>query len=240
MTSQTSSVNIKIVETKTDYRCCDCDRLFRRESSLATHMCEPRRRRECRGERGVMIGYQAFLEFYKNLHGSSKLKTAEDFEKSPYYRAFVKFGRYCVDTRVVDPSSYMKWLLANNQKIDRWATDTEYTQYLVSWLCTEPVPQAVRRAMEWAQDWAEKNSAPARDCLRYGNVNTVCHAIASGRVSGWVLYNCASGQEFLAALQHQEIQMIWPYIDSDRWSRRFQEFPADQILAQSLLTDQGW
>lgn len=225
---------------KTEHTCEFCQRKFRKESTLAAHLCEPRRRRQARGERGVVIAYQAFLEFYRSLQGSSRLRTQDDFEQSPYYRAFVQFGRYCVDTRVVDPESYMKWLLAHNRKVDRWHLDTEYTEYLVAWLPTEPVPQAVRRAQEWAEDWADRNQAPSRDCLRYGHVNTVCHAIASGRVTGWVLYNCASGQEFLSKLQAQDLDMVWPYIDSDRWSRRFREFPADQVMAESLLLEAGW
>lgn len=228
------------MEIKTDHRCQYCDRVFRRESTLTSHMCEPRRRREARGERGVEIAYQAFLEFYRVLQGSSRLRTEDDFEQSPYYRAFVAFGRYCVNTRVVDPESYMRWLLAHNRRVDRWALDTEYTEYLVSWLPTEPVAQAVRRAQIWAEEWSERNAAPARDCLRYGNVNAVCHAIMAGRVSGWVLYNSTSGQDFLSRLQPRDLEMIWPYIDSDRWSRRFQEAPLDQIMAESLLTESGW
>lgn len=237
---RTYGVPTGIMETRTDHRCQYCDRVFRRESTLTSHMCEPRRRREARGERGVEIAYQAFLEFYRVLQGSSRVRTEDDFEQSPYYRAFVAFGRYCVNTRVVDPESYMRWLLAHNRRVDRWALDTEYTEYLVSWLPTEPVAQAVRRAQIWAEEWGERNAAPARDCLRYGNVNAVCHAIVAGRVSGWVLYNSASGQDFLSRLQPRDLEMIWPYIDSDRWSRIFQQAPADQIMAESLLAELGW
>jgi len=203
-------------------------------------MCEPRRRRLDRGERGVEIAYQAFLAFYRTMNGSSRPKTTQDFETSPYYRAFVKFGRYCVGSRVIDPESYMNWLLKTNRKIDRWALDTEYTEFLTEWLPAEPVLQALARARSWAQDWADTATSVPQHCLRYGNVNSVCHAIVSGRITGWVLYNCNSGQDFLSRLHFGDVDMIWPYINADRWSQRFRDSPADQAMAQSTLAQEGW
>jgi hypothetical protein len=34
--------------------------------------------------------------------------------------------------------------------------------------------------------------------------------------------------------------MIWPYINSDTWSKRFAERPEDQAYAQEILTRAGW
>lgn len=226
--------------TASDLRCGDCDRVFRRESTMQAHMCEPRRRRESRGERGVQIAFQAFLAFYQSLHGSARLKTWQDFDASPYYRAFVRFGHYCVNTRVIDPEAYMRWLLAKNIKIDVWHTDTQYTAFLTDWLPQEPVAQALARGMAWADDWAQQNSAPAQHCLRHGNTNAICYAITSGRLSAWLIYNSTSGQEFLTGLSQANLAMIWPYIDSDRWQRSFQQVPADQALCQQRLASAGW
>jgi len=96
------------------------------------------------------------------------------------------------------------------------------------------------RAQDWAQDWAQKNSSVAAHCLRYAGSNVLCHAVTSGRISGWVIYNCVSGQEFLAALNPEQLDLIWPYIDSDRWSRCFAEYPADQALCSKMLKEAGW
>ena len=228
------------MDSQTEFRCHHCDRAFRRESTLAAHMCEPKRRSQSRGDRAVQIGFQAFLAFYQDLHGSARLKTLDDFDSSPYYRAFVRYGNYCVNTRVIDPRAYMHWLLQQKCAIDRWPQDQQYTKFLVEWLPTEPVAQALTRGLDWAQDWAHHNQAPAQHCLRHGNVNVICHAVASGRLSAWLIYNCDSGQEFLSTLDQHGLSMIWPYVDSDRWQRRFREYPADQLLCQQRLTQEGW
>jgi hypothetical protein len=228
------------MDSQTEFRCQHCDRVFRRESTLAAHMCEPKRRSAARGERGVQIGFQAFLAFYHDMHGSSQLKTPADFDASPYYRAFVRYGHYCVNTRVIDPEAYMKWLLQERCAIDRWPQDQQYTKFLVQWLPQEPVTQALSRGLAWADDWAQQNQAPAQHCLRHGNTNAVCYAVTSGRISPWLIYNCDSGQQFLAGLDQHCLTMIWPYIDSDRWQRRFHEYPADQALCQQRLDQEGW
>lgn len=229
-----------ILDQQTEHRCEHCQRVFRRSSSLVAHLCEPARRHRARNERGVQIAFQAFLAFYRDLHGSSRLKTLNDFDVSPYYRAFVRFGHYCVNTRVIDPDAYLHWLLTSKIKIDHWAQDQNYTEFLQSWLCREPADRALRRGIEWAECWAHDNHSVAQHCLKYGNANVLCHAIVSGRLSAWLLYNCDSGQEFLGKLTSEQIEITWPYIDSDQWQRTFRDHVADQLICQTQLAEAGW
>jgi len=222
------------------FTCGYCDKTFSRESSIEVHMCEPKRRRLQRDDRGVQLGLQAYVRFYETMQGSAKNKTFDDFETSSYYRAFVKFGHYCVNTRVINPDRFMAWLLKQQKKIDKWCSDQIYTEYLVNYLTLEAVDDALARAMEYGLDWAEKTGNPAHDCLRYGNANAICHAITAGRISPWVIYNSESGQEFLSELSSDQVSMIWIYIDSNVWQKKFQTYPADQEYSKEMLKQAGW
>lgn len=222
------------------FTCGYCDKTFARESSIEVHMCEPKRRRLQRDDRGVQLGLQAYVRFYETMQGSAKNKTFDDFETSSYYRAFVKFGHYCVNTRVINPERFMAWLLKQQKKIDKWCSDQIYTEYLTNYLTLEAVDDALARAMEYGLDWAEKTGNPAHDCLRYGNANAICHAITAGRISPWVIYNSESGQKFLGELSSDQIAMIWIYIDSDVWQKKFQTYPADQEYSKEMLKQAGW
>jgi hypothetical protein len=222
------------------FTCGYCDKTFSRESSIEVHMCEPKRRRLQRDDRGVQLGLQAYVRFYETMQGSAKNKTFDDFETSSYYRAFVKFGHYCVNTRVINPERFMAWLLKQQKKIDKWCSDQIYTEYLVNYLTLEAVDDALARAMEYGLDWAEKTNNPAHDCLRYGNANAICHAITAGRISPWVIYNSESGQKFLGDLSSDQVTMIWIYIDSDVWQKKFQTYPADQEYSKEMLKQAGW
>lgn len=222
------------------YQCQYCKKSFQKESTLMVHLCEPKRRRQERSERGAELGFQAYIRFYEITQGSAKLKTFDDFADSAYYRAFVKFGRYCVSTRVINPRQFTEWLLKNNKKLDYWASDQLYTEYLLQYLKVEHVNDALARAIEYAIDWADRNESQPHDCLRYGNHNVICHAISTGRISPWVIYNCESGQKFLSEIDPTQVAMIWQYIDSDVWQQRFKDYTADQEYAKDILQKAGW
>ena len=220
--------------------CEYCKKEFVRESSIEVHMCEPKRRRMAKDEPGVRLGFLAYIKFYEQAQGSAKLKTYDDFCDSSYYLAFVKFGRYCVNTKVINPAQFMNWLLKNQKKIDRWCSDQLYTEYLLWYLTIEAVDDALARAIEYSIDWAEKSEHPAHDCVRYGNPNAVCYAITTGRLSPWVIYNSESGMEFLNSASSEQIAMIWPYINSDVWQKKFSDYLADQEYVKDILNKAGW
>lgn len=228
------------METLTDHRCRYCDKSFRKESSLAVHLCEPKRRYQEQNETGVQIGMHAYLRFYEITQGSAKFKTFDDFAKSPYYRAFVKFGRYCQDIRAINVPRFVEWIVRQNKKLDHWCRESIYSEYLVGYLRAENVNDALQRAIESATDWSEKTGNPFKDYLRYGNDNVLCHEIVMGRLSPWVVYNSESGQEFLSRINPEQLAMIWPIIDADVWQQRFHDYIADTAYAKEILEKAGW
>lgn len=226
--------------TKTEYQCRYCEKSFQRETSLAVHVCEPKRRYQEQNETGVQIGLQAYLRFYEVTQGSAKLKTFDDFARSPYYRAFVKFGRHCQAIRAVNVPRFIDWVIRQNKKIDHWCRDSLYSEYLLEYLRVENITDALGRALEESISWSEKTGSPDRDYLRYGNPNTVCYAITTGRISPWILYNCDSGVEFLGSLNEEQIAMIWPMIDADFWQKKFHDYAADTEYIRDILKKAGW
>ncbi len=222
------------------YTCQYCEKSFQRETSLAVHVCEQKKRYQSQNDRGVQLGLQAYLRFYEMTQGSAKLKTFDDFARSPYYRAFVKFGRYCVDINAVNTSRFIEWVVEKNKKIDHWCRDSIYTEYLQEYLRRESVNDALSRAIEHSIKWSETHDHPAQDFLRYGNDNAIAYAVSTGRVSAWVLYNCASGQAWLENMDPDQTKIVWPWIDPESWQKKFRDYPADQEYAREILKKAGW
>ena len=222
------------------YTCQYCKKDFMKESSLAVHSCEPRRRRMEKDEAGVRLGFQAYIKFYELTQGSAKLKTFDDFAESPYYKAFVRFGRYCVEVKAINPEQFTRWVLKQNKKLDHWAKDSVYTEYLQDYLRVENVNDALARAIEFSIDWGEKNTAKPEDCLRYGNDNAMTYAVSTGRISPWAIYCSDSGQQFLNNLDQTQVATIWSIIDADYWMRKFKDYPADYEYAREMLQKAGW
>jgi len=221
------------------YTCKYCKKSFKRESTLTAHACEKKRRYQQKDEKGVRIGFQAYLRFYEYTQNHSKLKSDYDFINSPYYTAFVKFGRYCIDINAVNIPRFIDYVITNNKKLDYWTKDSLYEEYLNDMLLTEDPTYALQRAIEYSIDWAKNNSADSKDLLRYGNTNVICHAITTGKISSWVLYNCDSGTDFLNRLSSEQTEMIWTFIDPDIWQQKIANNKNDVIYIQSMLEKAG-
>lgn len=223
-------------------RCKYCNKDFRRESTLAAHQCEPKRRALQEKEVGVQFGYQAYLRFFEITQGSAKLKTYKDFASSAYYTGFVKFGRYMVEIRAVNPRVFIDWVIKENKKLDHWTHEKIYLEYLHSYLKKEAVQDAIERALMEMQRYADeygqfKNGFS--DYFRYGSTNRIVSHIANGRISPWIVYNCTSGIEFLDTLTEEQIAIILPWIDPDYWQRKFKDYVADAEWIKMILKEAG-
>jgi hypothetical protein len=225
-----------------EYKCRYCEKGFSKESTLTAHLCEQKRRAQQETEKGVQLGFQAYLRFYEMSQGSAKLKTYVDFAKSPYYAAFVKFGRYCVGIRCINFANFVDWLLKNNKKLDYWCKDTLYTEWMHTYLQKEAVQDALERALKEMQDYADNHpdlKNGFRDYFKYGNGNRICHHIVSGRISPWVVFNCSTGVEFLENLTEDQVAIILPYIEPDYWQRKFRDYLADTEWVKDILNKAG-
>jgi hypothetical protein len=237
----TLSNTLKTQETSiTEFVCRFCQRAFRRETTLATHVCEQKHRHQTRHNLDVQLGLQAYLKFYQYNHLANKERGWDDFVTSPYYRAFVKFGHYCYNTQVIAPLQYLDWLLKNNKKIDNWCRDSVYSEFLLQHLKLEAVEDALTRAVKWSISWADTHNANARDCLRYGNTNAICHAITTGKISAWAIYHSDSGRQFLNKISREQLKLIYDYIDPDYWNTKFGRDPDNVVYCRDILTKAGW
>lgn len=222
--------------------CKYCGKEFRRESTLAAHLCEPKRRWQQEKETGVQLGLKAYLRFYEMTQGSARNKSYEDFVTSPYYGAFVKWGRNQVGIRSVNPANYLEWLLKNNKKIDQWCKEDFYVEWLHEYLRREAVQDALERALKEMQDYADDNDdlkGGFKDYFRYGNSNRVVYHITTGRVSPWVVFNAISGVEFLEHLNEEQVALVLPWIDPDYWQRKFRDYMADAEWVKDILDKAG-
>jgi len=201
-------------------------------------MCESRRRYQQEKETGVQLGLKAYLRFYEISQGSAKSKTYDDFVGSPYYTAFVKFGRHLVGVRCVNTASFTDWLLKNNKKIDHWCKEALYLEWLHEYMKKEAVQDALERALKEMQDYADsepKLQNNFNNYFRLGSANRIVHHISNGRISPWIVYNCDSGVDFVSSLNEEQITIIMPWIDPDHWQRKFKDYLADTEWVKSVL-----
>ena len=201
--------------------CKFCSKTFARATTLAVHLCEPKRRFQNRGDQAVRLALQAFNKFFEYQSGPGRTKSFDDFETSPYYLGFVKFGRYMVDVRCVNTTAFINFVIEKNKKLDNWASDRTYDEFLADWCKREDHLDAVRRSIETMQEWADANNSVFNHYFRYATNARVLMDIRRGRVSAWCIYCSPTGQEWLGNLNPDELGLILPYVDPDWWGTRF-------------------
>ncbi len=222
------------------YGCDFCKREFTRESTIAKHICEYKHRWLEKDKRGSQIGFQAWIQFYHKNTGSRKHNTYEEFIRSAYYTAFVKFGTFCVDINALNISRFTDWLLKNQIKIDTWCSDQTYNRYLIEYLRHEDPMDAIARSIETTIDKAEKESIRSCDYIRYGNPNTICYLVTLGKISPWMLYQSDSGIQFLDTINQDHVKILIDYIDPEQWTLKFNKNPDAVNQVKQLLKQAGY
>ena len=225
-------------------KCKFCGQGFVKESTLAVHQCEPKRRAQQKGEKGVQIGFAAWIRFYELSQGSAKTKSSDDFCNSQFYNAFVKFGRHCVSISAVNTQQFTEYVLKNQIKIDRWCSDKVYDAYLFQLLRSEQATDAVERSIMTMTEWANESVLPEQppefsEYFRVVSNNRFVLHVQNGRISPWAIYCSESGIEKLETLTDEQVGLIIRWIDPEFWQKRMKDFPADTALIKHIMEQAG-
>ncbi len=219
------------------YKCEYCGSSFTREKTLSVHMCEQKRRHLQRNEKPATLGLYAFNQFYKLSAGTKKEKTYEDFCKSPYYNAFVKFGSFVTNVRPLYPEKYIAYVVTSGVKLDHWCRDELYEKYATQLVLKEGMETAIERSISTMMDWATEAEAPWNDYFRYASMNRVTRDIKDGKVSPWLVLNCSSGKELLNKFTDEQLEIVYTVIDPQHWAMKFRKNNADVEVVKEVCKE---
>ena len=217
--------------------CTYCGKFFTRERTLQVHLCEPKRRHLQRTEKWVQNGFMVFQRFYEIHQHNVKPKTYEEFCKSAYYNAFVKFGRFIMHINPLYPEKYIDYVILSKVKLDFWARDDLYEAYLVDTLKSEPVEAALRRSIATMMDWAEEQNVQWSDYFRLVNTPRAVEHIRQGKISPWILLGCSAGKKMLNLFTDEQLQITQRFINPEYWSDKFKGYPADHLFVQETAKE---
>ena len=220
------------------YVCEYCKTGYSREKTLAVHMCQPKRRALQKNEKRVQLGMYAFNQFYKLSAGAKKDKTYEEFCKSPYYNAFVKFGSFISNVRPLYPEKYIDYVVTSGVKLDHWCKEEMYEKYATNLIKKEGVETALERSVMTMMEWSEENEpAPWNHYFQHVSLNRAVWHIKDGKVSPWLLLNCRSGKEMLSKLNDEQLNMVYNIMDPEHWAMRFKRTPNDVQLVKDVAKE---
>ena len=210
-------------------KCEYCKKVFKRESSLATHMCEKKRRWFSKDYPENIAGFAAYDLFYR-LGMGSKPKEYKDFVDSQYFSAFVKFGSYCLNTKVIDVDGYTRWLVRKQVKLKDWTSDRVYIQYVQDYMKKETVNRALERFVEAA------SKTPYFDTF-WETVNgyMIADWVESGKISPWILICSRRAQTALNRMNKEQFDRVAANIDAVYWARKTKQNPIDADWVSQII-----
>jgi hypothetical protein len=190
-------------------------------------------------EKRVQAGFMAFNKFFRMTQAAKKDKTYEDFCKSPYYNAFVKFGSFINNVLPLYPEKFMDYVIKSGVKLDHWCRDELYDSYLFDMIKSEPVESAVQRSIQTMMEWGDISQAEFNHYFNYVNLNRAVHDIRNGKISPWILLNCRGGKDLLNKFNNDQLDMIAPAFDLPFWLKKFKAVPADVALVKEICKEAG-
>lgn len=214
--------------------CQYCNTGYSKEKTLAVHMCEQKRRALQKDEKHVQLGYYAFTRFYQLCQNIKGTKSYDEFCKSQYYNAFVKFGSFVSNVRPLYPEKYIDYVVTSGVKLDHWCRDELYEKYALELIKKEGVETAVERSIKTMMDWADEQEAPWHDYFRYASLNRVTQHLRDGKISPWLVLNCKSGKEMLSKFNDEQLEIVYHVMEPQHWALRFKRSVADVELVKEI------
>ena len=219
------------------YVCQYCGHGYSKESTLIVHVCEQKRRALAKTERHVVLGFDAFNRFYKMSQNIKGDKTYEEFCKSPYYNAFVKFGSFVSNVNPLYPDRFIDYVIRSGVKLDHWCREELYDKYVIDLIKTEMVETALERSIKHMMSWAESNQSQWNHYFLYVSLSRAVFDVRDGKVSPWVILNSANGRAMLKKFNDEQLAAIGAVMDIPFWLSKFKKLPADVELVKEVVKE---
>ena len=224
---------------KKKFQCKFCNKIFSREESLLTHICEKKRRFNERNNRINIVAFNCWKMFMENIQLKKESLDYEEFMNSKLYTGFIKYARHLKDLNVIDSNEYTKFLISNNISIKDLNKDYPYESYMRQTLAKESPDKAIERGLFLIEEWAETNNSDMRSFFEKINTQKAVYLITTGKISPWMIFCSDNSEKLLNRLTPEQMTIVNNFIDSSRWKVKIQKFNDEFNRIKNTLKEVG-
>jgi hypothetical protein len=190
-----------------------------------------------RQERHVVLGFDTYNKFYRLTQNSKQDKTYDDFARSPYYNAFVKFGSFVSNVNQLYPDKFINYVVTSGVKLDHWCRDELYDKYVIDLIKNENVETALERSLKHMMEWGENNQAQWNHYFLYVSLSRAVFDVRDGKVSPWLILNSRNGKDMLKKFNDEQLTAIASIMDLPFWLNKFKRLSADTELVRQVVKE---
>lgn len=219
-----------------DYQCKFCGKGFTRERTLSSHMCEKKRRWMGKDEPATRIGFSVWVDFMKYVSpNTKKVKTVEDFIKSPDYIGFVKFANYLIELRPLESDKFIHWLFKMGVRLSDWQKPGTYQLYVQEAAKKETAERALERTILAMREWGEATGEDWRQFFNRIAPASAMNMVVMGRLSPWIIYSTEAAQNLLDRMEPGQIDTVAKHVDTEWWIKKLKRNPDEVVWINTMM-----
>lgn len=184
----------------------------------------------------ALIAYQSFFTVAMR---APKPPSFDDFAKSQFWGAFLRFARHMLDINAIRPTAFVDFLIRTEVPVDRWTSPVVYETYVRELSKTESPDAAVERNILLMQQWAMDTGEHWTDFFRKVAPPVAALWVRSGRISPWVLFVASSAKDMLTRLGPEQAQIVEKTIDVRFWEAKLERHKEEVARIRAILDEAG-
>jgi hypothetical protein len=220
------------------YKCKYCQKEFVRESTLATHLCEPKRRMLAKDTKQNRIAYQGWLLFRRLTMANIKNdKPYEEFITNRFFSDFMKLAKHIIDLGIEDPEGFVKFITMNSVPASKWHTAVVYETYVKDRTKKETVERAIERSVLNMKAWAERTNSTWEDYFVLVATPEAVQDIRMGRISPWCMFATDQGSRLVDRFEPGQVQQLIDYMEPQSWRAKVMRQRTDAVWVQYVFNE---
>lgn len=202
------------------YICDYCGAKLKTEKGFRNHACKKKKLMESIGEVRLLKAYDLFCHWYRRSFPSYRLKTGEEFTKSPYFQLFVDLSEYGIKSEIPSTRWYLDWLINNRIPSRKWLLETTLKEYLSKGSRTEDAVDHAVRSLEKVSNWCDDRELGIEDFFENVPTNSAVKMILGGIISPWLILCSENSHKMLDRFNDEQLDSICNFLDLDYWDKR--------------------
>ena len=225
------SKDSQIKKLNESFKCKYCFKSFKRERTLAVHMCHQKHRWNTKDEVPSRLAHEAFCVFHRTCMPGEIHKDKQPLTKfinSPEYNGFYTFGKYLAELKlpINQQEEFIKFVMQQGVKIRDWCKSFVLEEFIKQYSLKEDPKRAVESVILLAEEWGNENNGHWTEFFDKVSASMATHFIITGRISPWIIYGTNAGQRMVDRLNERELELVVNHINVNTWKHKLKKYPA--------------
>lgn len=208
------------------YRCSYCDKTFKRKVWYDRHRCDKMKRYEERHTMSTKRALELYNYWNRKVFGRKKQYEMEAFCKSKYFTYFKNLSDFTLKHYVVNPFSYMDYLIAAKIEARFWCAQRNLVNFRE--LLTE-IEDGVGQAeitIDNIRAWCQRNDCLPKEFFDKVTVSEVIDMVRECRLMPWpLLGNESSLERLISRFDDAQLDIFDELVDVEKWLKKTTDEP---------------